>query len=629
MKKLILTILILFASLAGWAQRLLPTTSITSDAVVATRFWRSGTLVYLESNNTWNRTTQDWNTGVAFSAITSVPSAGADIISNANELIMNVAGTVQGQSNLIYDGTNNNLTFGTGSTNTAAGTVDHNFILAHNSNITGTGNARWLAIMGENNDVTNNTAGNINNSFLLSGFNNSFTLTTGNIFSSGILGGENNTLNGDMITSTILGSSGSSFSGGQFYSSIVGGQNIDVTSGDDHTIYMPKLRVGRGTSGTLVAGANTNSVLGYNATNGDVTDLGLNIVPIAPSTPGLSQDGQGLQWDNTAGNWVYGGGDFWPLTGTASLTGAVTMSTLTNNFTMNGGDNGNLYSFTGIGGMVIDGSGMDESFNNIGTLSLINTIDGTNVSIQGNNTGILSIANYNQIVLATRTAGQVGTRNRILLRDTELEFNSLNSSPVQFVGYSGISVDNLAVGDITADQIVSRNTTSGALGELPVNSVAAATTSPGAGQDGQVLQWDNNTTNWTYTTVGRVQIVSLTLSNAQILALNSTPIEVIPAPGADRAIVLVGEPHFSYDFGTAAFGPNDNIEVLAGTELYYTITDALNGSVDTFTVGTLGYTTADRSAVANQPINVSVAAGNPTLGDGTGKLFVQFYIIDL
>lgn len=141
------------------------------------------------------------------------------------------------------------------------------------------------------------------------------------------------------------------------------------------------------------------------------------------------------------------------------------------------------------------------------------------------------------------------------------------------------------------------------------------------GTTGEIEQIANNT----------IQSIEISLSSAQLLAINTTPIEAIPAPGAGKAILLMDEQYFSYTFVTTAYGPNDNLTLLYGAATQIeSFTNALNGAVSTITGEVANQLSATATTlIDNQAVNISSLTGDPTLGDGTGKFFIQYRIVDL
>ena len=925
------------------AQRFASTTSIASDAFVATNFWPSGTLVYVVDQEIWRRTTQNWGVGAAFSSITSVPSGGTAISSNANEIIQNVAGTVQGQPELIYDATPENFIIGNHTlTNTnfngsiiQGGGIDLlgtgeirdaiSMGLNHVLNAGGSGTVRWPVQLGEQHTFVQTTAGNLANSYAIGGFNNTVNGGDLNFRSSGFIGGNGNTMtNAVNETNSAMG---------------LNLRSVTISNPVSETVYTNHLNLYNGV--TPVAGAQTDHMLGVQS-DGDVIRYLVNQVPVASAVPGAGQDGQVLEWDNTAGNWVYAtpGGTaissnpneiIQNVSGTVQGQSQFLYTASSNNLDLGSGHvltNTNRSDIVNIGttnnylgsGPVSDGTIIgDNNTVNIGGTGFLrwptiigrqhtlqspqgttdyavivggfssdiinNTINGSiNSSIfggqnceitasgshrtilGGSSCDILEGANFSAIlsgqsnILAANTThsaiigGQgitptatthsvfmpkiaiglgtsgglatASTANRVLLRNTGSGFvNQANANVIPMasaspgVGQDGqvLQWDNTAGNWVyatpgggggafwalsgtsnltgattidagsnalsfnvtsssirfigigtgtTANRLLLRNTGNGSLLQAAPNVIPMASTSPGAGQDGQVLQWDNTSTSWVYATPGgggafwalsgtssiatsatieatgtetieirnqdaandrasilineistekavtiasqnatndvsaifqpasiafdfgnpgsnsggslsmidnafntgslvytdngttkigirydavydfanlddrslvqkqhleNINLVAeISLTNSQLLSLNTTPVEAIPAPGAGQAILIIGQPYLSYDHVTSDFGPNDDILLQVGTTSYYRFLNALSGSVDSFTMGDVFPVTAvARTAIENQAVNITAETGNPTLGGGTAKVFITYRIVTL
>lgn len=612
-RRIILTILFVLLSLICFGQRFANVTLIATDTDVSTNFWRTGTLVYVADQEIWRRTTQDWSIGVAFNTITST-AADHGITSSANELIMNVAGTVQGQSQFTYEPTsnlmniglshvltntnqNNNLNFGNGNDWLGTGLIRHSQMIGHNHSMnSATGSIQWSLALGEQHNFETSSTGVINNSVMLGGFNNDIinTVTDGS-FGSFIIGSSTAEIRDSGIQRAIIASNGSdilqsaNYSGiysGQSnilpasttHSVIVGGQGI-TPSTTTHTVFMPKIAIGLGiaSSGALATATTANRVLLRNTGNGFVNQADANVIPMASASPGAGQDGQVLEWDNTGGNWVYatpgGGGAFWPLTGNGQLTGNTTIFAVegASNLTMNGFDVLTLGAQTTID---VDVSGTLDIDPNTYRL------DATDIDITLGNT-----EPTNEVLSINHTDNFSKATSMVLEEVSNEEVVSLNSAN---------ATDNTQV-RVTPTAV-----------DLTFGS-------------------EQITIDDTY-----IRTAEVSLSNAQLLAINTTPVEAVPAPGIGQAILIMSQPYLFYDHVTSDFGPNDDILLQVGTTSHYRFLNALSGSVDSFTMGDVFPVTAvARTAIENQAVNIVAQTGNPTLGGGTAKVFITYRIIDL
>jgi|GEM_PF-5870851 hypothetical protein len=119
----------------------------------------------------------------------------------------------------------------------------------------------------------------------------------------------------------------------------------------------------------------------------------------------------------------------------------------------------------------------------------------------------------------------------------------------------------------------------------------------------------------------------VTATAAEVIAMNTTEIEVVAAPGADKWIC----PLFcfgSIDFGSAAFdGSNTDVlfEYSGGTAVSL-FAAALAASAD---AGFSGVATLDVSEVENQSIRVTEGGGNPATGDSTISLGCVYLTLDI
>lgn len=127
---------------------------------------------------------------------------------------------------------------------------------------------------------------------------------------------------------------------------------------------------------------------------------------------------------------------------------------------------------------------------------------------------------------------------------------------------------------------------------------------------------------------GAIRVAEVTLSTAQVLAANSTPIEVVPAPGVGRAnipVIVIA----SVAFVSAAYATNTSLTVGYGGAGIITITGILaaTSSKVAMAAGTVPAVTT--ATAQNAAINVSVATGNPITGDSPVTVSVMYVTVNL
>ena len=127
--------------------------------------------------------------------------------------------------------------------------------------------------------------------------------------------------------------------------------------------------------------------------------------------------------------------------------------------------------------------------------------------------------------------------------------------------------------------------------------------------------------------VGAIQYVDVTLTSAQILALHSTPITLIPAPAAGFAI-QVDSVAASLKFGTTAYtGANAltlNYTNGSGATAITIASSFLDGSAN---ANTAVAATSPCAIVAAAPIVAAVGTANPAAGDSTITMRIIYRIV--
>lgn len=126
-----------------------------------------------------------------------------------------------------------------------------------------------------------------------------------------------------------------------------------------------------------------------------------------------------------------------------------------------------------------------------------------------------------------------------------------------------------------------------------------------------------------------IQTTTVAVSSAEILALNTTPKQLIAAPGAGNVIRLISVSIF-YTFGTSAYATFTN------TAIEYEGTPETPAAQDTVIINSTQSKVLFLAAgpginnlvdVENKAVILTVETGDPTAGDGTLDVRVQYEII--
>lgn len=114
------------------------------------------------------------------------------------------------------------------------------------------------------------------------------------------------------------------------------------------------------------------------------------------------------------------------------------------------------------------------------------------------------------------------------------------------------------------------------------------------------------------------------ISSAEILNLNSSPKTLIAAPGAGK-LISIQSMVIQYNYITAPYTTNTTLSIRLGTNTMYNNVTILDQTINQYTFGVPNSQTT--SDPINQPVVVTVNAGNPTDGSGTLKVFLTYRII--
>lgn len=123
---------------------------------------------------------------------------------------------------------------------------------------------------------------------------------------------------------------------------------------------------------------------------------------------------------------------------------------------------------------------------------------------------------------------------------------------------------------------------------------------------------------------------SITISSAQILTLNASPITIVAAPGSGKYIEVISA-STDVNFVSAAYAANTTLQLIneSATIAQLQDTAALISTVDKVTKfkDVTSATAAQTQIIKNSGLQVKVATGDPTTGDGTITVNVLYRII--
>ena len=123
----------------------------------------------------------------------------------------------------------------------------------------------------------------------------------------------------------------------------------------------------------------------------------------------------------------------------------------------------------------------------------------------------------------------------------------------------------------------------------------------------------------------------LTIATADVLHLNTTPIEIVSAPGAGYAIEVISA-SMKMVYNTATYATNTSLELITAGATNSQASTVIKNSASTIRrfadATTLGSATATQ-LVENAALNVTVASGDPDSGDSDMTVYVTYRIINL
>lgn len=145
------------------------------------------------------------------------------------------------------------------------------------------------------------------------------------------------------------------------------------------------------------------------------------------------------------------------------------------------------------------------------------------------------------------------------------------------------------------------------------------------GADGfYILPFDNSEVfncfkpnNW-YSQGSGIWYVAKQIETAEVLTLNSSPVELIAAPGAGKVILIIGHPTVELIFNTTAYASFPAVELLTDTasQVLYQLPNFLNQAASRHRLMNFQISSSSTThLVENKSVVIQVNGGDPTLGD--------------
>lgn len=128
---------------------------------------------------------------------------------------------------------------------------------------------------------------------------------------------------------------------------------------------------------------------------------------------------------------------------------------------------------------------------------------------------------------------------------------------------------------------------------------------------------------------GGIKTVKVELTPAQIKTLGSSPVELIPAPGAGKYILVTGaDVVLTYGTTPYNFGGVESLRLITDTAVQYqaTIQGYLNSANSFFARCLIGY---GRAVVENKALTAFCSDGDATQGDSPITIYVHYMIGEL
>ena len=127
-----------------------------------------------------------------------------------------------------------------------------------------------------------------------------------------------------------------------------------------------------------------------------------------------------------------------------------------------------------------------------------------------------------------------------------------------------------------------------------------------------------------------IKSASLTITSAQVLALNSTPLTIVAAQGAGTAIEVISA-SVKVDFNTTAYATNTTILITtSGAAQYQSLFNSAVLASASSTFNSVGKSAlAGTNLISNADLTVTVGTGAPTGGNSGITVYITYRVITL
>jgi hypothetical protein len=130
--------------------------------------------------------------------------------------------------------------------------------------------------------------------------------------------------------------------------------------------------------------------------------------------------------------------------------------------------------------------------------------------------------------------------------------------------------------------------------------------------------------------------VKVSLTSAEILALNTTPKTLVPAPGAGKMIQPIYF-MFKLNYNSVAYATNLNLKAYIDDPATRTDADVnfwLNNTANSVNIVPIDaasgvYSGSIVAQITNAALKLKVETGNPTAGNSTMDVYVTYFVVTL